>query len=75
VYRLCIASLNQNSGKGDLGILGTKHKDDFEPYGKMRGTGSAPSTSCPQIIQRLGCLLPTSSGTLAATGYWPDSRS
>jgi hypothetical protein len=24
--------LNQNFGKGDLAILGTKHKDDFEPY-------------------------------------------
>jgi hypothetical protein len=31
VYRLCIASF-EHSGKGDLTILGTKHKHDFEPY-------------------------------------------
>jgi hypothetical protein len=24
--------LNQNFRKGELAILGTKHKDDFEPY-------------------------------------------
>ena len=31
MYRLCIASF-EHSGKGDLTILGTKHKHDFEPY-------------------------------------------
>jgi len=31
--------------------------------GKMRRTGSASSNSCPPIIQRLGSLPPTQSGT------------
>jgi hypothetical protein len=33
VYRLCIASFEAKTlEKGDLAILGTKHKDDFELY-------------------------------------------
>jgi hypothetical protein len=33
VYRLCIASFETKTPEqGDLAILGTKHKDDFEPY-------------------------------------------
>jgi hypothetical protein len=32
VYRLCIASFEPKSGERGLAILGTKHKDDFEPY-------------------------------------------
>jgi hypothetical protein len=34
--------------------------------GKMRKTGSAPSNSCPAMIQTLGSLLPTSSGAWSA---------
>jgi hypothetical protein len=29
---LCIASFEPKSGKRGLAILGTEHKDDFEPY-------------------------------------------
>jgi hypothetical protein len=32
VYRLCIASFEPKLWKKHLAILGTKHKDDFEPY-------------------------------------------
>jgi hypothetical protein len=32
VYRLCIASFDPKLWKKDLAILGTKHKNDFEPY-------------------------------------------
>jgi len=32
VYRLCIASFEPKLLEKDLAILGTKHKDDFEPY-------------------------------------------
>jgi hypothetical protein len=47
-------------------MLGTKHKDDYEPYCKTRRTGSASSNSCPPIIQRRDSLPPTSSGTWSA---------
>ena len=43
--------------------------------GKMRRTGSASSNSCPPIIQRLGSLRPTSSGTLVGYANLTNTRS
>src|SRR5437660_4094103 len=65
LYRPCTASVDTGSLKtGRCGDLENEPaRMIWSHTGKMRPTGSARSNSCPLMIERLGCLLRTSSGT------------